>query len=94
MPTNYDNLQALLDENKELVSEVDRLHSEFTQKRNILLELVSDLSSTFEEEDEEHDELVECVNSLAEKFEYTWNENSYGLYHVGDRIEFWVRSNC
>ena len=44
----------------------------------------------------DQDELEERFGEIAESFDMVWNShwNGYDYYKVGNRVVFWVPSNC
>ena len=93
MTTNFEKLQAVLAENDQLYKDYIRLSNEATAALNKLQKAIGDVSVTFTEEDDQHDELVDAIWELASNFGMEWNA-TYGVYDVGERIEFWEPSTC
>ena len=95
--SNLQKLDALLESKQKDLDEVYELLNEAEKRKKEIFKAIGDLSEKFDPEDTvDQDELEERFGEIAESFDMVWNGhwNGYDYYKVGNRVVFWVPSNC
>lgn len=98
METNFEKLEAVLDANSGLLSEIYDLQKQTEAKKKLIFKAIGDVSETFTEEGnyDYEDALTDKLYEISSNLDvmHSGHYNAYDGWVLGERIEFWVPSTC